>query len=102
MLVEGKHKTTYIRNDMKSYAINYYARLLLLLAGMQLCFSLRGQEDSLGRYLDFAAGNNPSVKAARLAWEASLQKLPQAGAYADPTLEAGAFLGPMELAGGPR
>lgn len=85
---------------MKSYAINYYVRLLLLLAGMQLCFSLRGQEDSLGRYLDFAAGNNPSVKAARLAWEASLQKLPQAGAYADPTLEAGAFLGPMELAGG--
>lgn len=84
---------------MKSYATNY-ARLLLLLAGMQLCFSLRGQEDSLGRYLSFAAENNPSVKAARLAWEASLQKLPQAGAYADPTLEAGAFLSPMEFAGG--
>lgn len=100
MLVAGKHETIKIQNDMKSHAIKYARLLLLLLTGMHLCFSLRGQEDSLFRYLSLAAGNNPALKAARLAWEASLQRLPQAGAYADPTLEAGAFPSPVEFAEG--
>jgi outer membrane protein TolC len=56
--------------------------------------------DSLSLYLAVAAENNPDISAARLAAEAALEKLPQAGAYPDPTLEAGVFTKPMELAMG--
>jgi outer membrane protein TolC len=70
---------------------------LLLPVWIVAAFTLQAQQDSLGHYLAVAAANNPSVKAAALVYEASLQKLPQAGAYADPTLEAGAFLSPMEF-----
>jgi outer membrane protein TolC len=73
---------------------------LLIVLAAQTVFSLQAQEDSLGRYLSVAAANHPLVAAAYLAYEASLQKLPQAGAYADPTLEMGAFLSPMEYAEG--
>ncbi|MDR2810611.1 MAG: TolC family protein [Tannerellaceae bacterium] len=77
-----------------------YIRTFLLIV-LPTVFCLQAQEeDSLRRYLSFAAGNNPSVKAAYLAYEASLRKLPQAGAYADPTLEMGAFLSPVEFAEG--
>jgi outer membrane protein TolC len=67
----------------------------LLMAAASI-LPLRAQEDSLSHYLSLAVANNPSIAAARLNAEASLQKLPQAGAYADPTLEAGIFLSPME------
>jgi outer membrane protein TolC len=56
--------------------------------------------DSLNRYIGIAAEANPSVTAARLTWEAALEKLPQAGALSDPTLEAGVFTDPMELTQG--
>jgi outer membrane protein TolC len=58
-----------------------------------------GQED-LSFYLKIAAENNPSVKAAFFAYEASLQKIPQAGAYDAPQLEMGVFLEPMDILGG--
>jgi outer membrane protein TolC len=61
---------------------------------------LYGQTDSLNQYLKTAAENNPAVKAAFLTYQASLQKIPQAGAYEDPQLEMGVFLEPMELTGG--
>jgi outer membrane protein TolC len=76
-----------------------YARILLP-AAMQAVFSLQAQEDPLESYLSLAAANNPSVQAARLVYEASVQKLPQAGAYADPTLETGVFTSPVEYPGG--
>jgi outer membrane protein TolC len=56
--------------------------------------------DSLNHYLEIAARNNPTVKADFLAYQASLQKLPQAGAYQDPQLEIGFFLKPMEIIDG--
>ncbi|GHT04013.1 transporter [Bacteroidia bacterium] len=52
------------------------------------------------RYLEIAAQNNPSVKAAFHTYEAALQKIPQMGAYEDPQLDMGFFLEPMELVDG--
>jgi outer membrane protein TolC len=60
-----------------------------------------GQDaDSLNRYLQTAAENNPDVKAAFYTYEAALQKVPQMGAYEDPQLEMGFFLDPMNLVDG--
>lgn len=56
--------------------------------------------DSLAHYLEVAARNNPGVKARFLAYKASLEKTPQAGAYPDPELEIGVFLQPMEIIDG--
>jgi outer membrane protein TolC len=61
---------------------------------------VHAQSDSLNHYLDVAARNNPSVKAAFHTYEASLQKVPQMGAYEDPKLDMGFFLEPMELVDG--
>jgi outer membrane protein TolC len=47
-------------------------------------------------YLAVAAENNPDISAARLVAKAALERLPQAGAFSDPTLEAGVFISPME------
>jgi outer membrane protein TolC len=65
-----------------------------------LPFAAAAQTDSLNRYLQMAAQNNPGVKADFLTWQAALQKLPQAGAYQDPQLELGFFLQPMEIIDG--
>jgi outer membrane protein TolC len=65
-----------------------------------MVFPVAAQNDSLPAYLQMAAQNNPGVRAAFLTYEASLQKEPQAGALADPAIEMGAFLEPMELVGG--
>lgn len=54
------------------------------------------ETDSLSYYLRMAAQNNPQVKAAFAGYKASLERIPQAGAYADPELEIGYFLEPME------
>ncbi|MDR2622943.1 MAG: TolC family protein, partial [Dysgonamonadaceae bacterium] len=58
------------------------------------------QTDSLPRYLQIAAENNPGVKAAFLTYQAALQKIPQAGALQDPQLDLGFFLQPMEIIDG--
>ncbi|MDR2118946.1 MAG: TolC family protein [Tannerellaceae bacterium] len=83
---------------MKPHTVRYLR--MLLPAGLLAAFSLQAQDDSLRHYLSVAAAHNPSVQAARLLGEAARLKLPQAGAYADPTFEAGVFPSPMELAGG--
>jgi outer membrane protein TolC len=56
--------------------------------------------DSLSHYLKIAAFNNPGVKADFIAYKASLQKIPQAGAYQNPELEMGFFLESMDIIGG--
>lgn len=60
----------------------------------------RQAPDSLAHYLETAARNNPGVRAYFLAYKASLEKMPQAGAYPDPELEIGFFLQPMEILDG--
>jgi len=42
--------------------------------------------DSLPHYLEVAARNNPGVKADFLAYKASLEKMPQAGAWRSSTV----------------
>jgi outer membrane protein TolC len=80
---------------MKRYKI-----LVLLVGSWCLPFTAAAQTDSLNHYLQMAARNNPGVRADFLAYQAALQKLPQAGAYQDPQLELGVFLQPMEIIDG--
>jgi outer membrane protein TolC len=58
------------------------------------------QSDSLTKYLEIAAKNNPGVLQRFYEYQASLQKIPQAGSLPDPELSAGVFLSPMELVSG--
>jgi outer membrane protein TolC len=58
------------------------------------------QSDSLTKYLEIAAKNNPGVLQRFTEYQASLQKIPQAGSLPDPELSAGVFLSPMELVSG--
>lgn len=58
------------------------------------------QQDSLHYYLETAARNNPLLKADFLAYQAALQKIPQAGAYPDPQFDAGVFVPSMEIIDG--
>lgn len=61
---------------------------------------LDAQTETLTDFLEIAARNNPGVKADFLAYQASLQKIPQAGAIPDPQLDMGFFLKPMEIMDG--
>jgi len=56
--------------------------------------------DSLVSYLEISAKNNPAVQQKFSEYKAALQKVPQAGALADPELSLGLFLEPMELMNG--
>ncbi|MDM1347218.1 TolC family protein [Myroides marinus] len=57
-------------------------------------------KDSLAHYLNVALENNPGVKSQKLAYEAFLQKIPQAGAYQDPELSMEFYTKPMDIVGG--
>lgn len=82
-----------MKNRMK-----YIILLFVLLGvGVNEAFS---QSDSLLHYLRVAAQNNPAIKSDFLLYKASLEKIPQAGALADPQLEIGLFLTPMEVLDG--
>lgn len=52
--------------------------------------------DSLAVYLEQAARNNPQLQSDFMMYKASMEKIPQAGAFADPELEIGYFFKPME------
>jgi len=77
---------------------------LLLLSS--LCFTLllsvsvHAQSDSIYKYLEIAAKNNPTVLQKFAEYQAALQKIPQVGSLADPELSVGVFLSPMELVNG--
>lgn len=76
-----------------------YFAILLSLTLINIS-SYAQRTDSLSHYLEIAARNNPGVKADFMAYKASLEKVPQAGAYQDPQLEMGFFLEPMEIIDG--
>lgn len=73
---------------------------------ISICFSLIhsnpsfSQTDSLYKYLEIAANDNPVVQQKFFEYKASLQKIPQAGSLSDPELSMGIFLSPMELVNG--
>lgn len=56
--------------------------------------------DSLLRYMETAARNNPVVLQRFTEYQAALKKIPQAGSLPDPQLDMGVFITPMELIGG--
>jgi outer membrane protein TolC len=83
---------------MKQYNIN---RLFIILLGFMITLPLKSQTaDSLDHYLEIAGKNNPGLNADFLAYKASLEKVPQAGAWPDPNLDIGFFLKPMDIVGG--
>lgn len=84
-----------MRNKIK---IQAYITGIVLLLGFLPAFSQ--QADSLAWYLEIAARNNPLVNSNFALYKASLEKIPQAGAYEDPELDIGVFVKPMETLSG--
>jgi outer membrane protein TolC len=62
--------------------------------------SAYAQTDSLYKYLELAAKNNPTVLQKFAEYQAALKKIPQVGSLSDPELSVGVFLSPMELVNG--
>jgi len=79
-----------------------YKKLLItfILLGSWIVTSSQQYPDSLLRYLEIAAKNNPTVLQRFSEYQASLQKIPQVGSLPDPEFSAGVFLSPMELVNG--
>ena len=79
-----------------------YKKVLItfIALGSLMVASSQQYPDSLLRYLEIAAKNNPSVLQRFSEYQASLQKIPQVGSLPDPELNAGVFLSPMELVSG--
>lgn len=84
-----------MRNKIK---VQVYITGIALLIGFLPAFSQ--QADSLSWYLETAARNNPLVNSNFALYKASLEKIPQAGAYEDPELDIGVFVKPMETLSG--
>ncbi len=70
-------------------------RSIIIILSILAAGSLSAQ--TLEDYLKIAAGNNPGIKAKQTEVQAALQKLPQAKALPDPTVNASFFLSPMML-----
>jgi outer membrane protein TolC len=79
-----------------------YRKLLIALIALMSWIAASSQQypDSLLRYLEIAAKNNPGVLQKFSEYEAALQKIPQVGSLPDPQLSIGVFLKPMELVNG--
>ncbi len=58
------------------------------------------KKDSLAYYTQLALEQNPGLQSQRLAYEAFLDKIPQAGAFDDPELSMGFYTKPMDIVGG--
>jgi outer membrane protein TolC len=65
-----------------------------------LSISAYSQSDSLYKYMEIAAKNNPSVQQKFSEYKVALLKIPQVGTLSDPELSMGVFLSPMELMDG--
>jgi outer membrane protein TolC len=82
--------------------ITIYRILMILFMTSASLITGRSQQypDSLLKYLEITAKNNPTVQQKFYEYQAALQKIPQAGSLPDPELSAGVFLKPMELVSG--
>jgi outer membrane protein TolC len=67
-------------------------------------YSINAQNDGsdLEDYFKIAVENNPKLQAEYKAYEAALQKLPQASSLSDPNLSIGYFISPVETRVGPQ
>ena len=70
-------------------------RILIIFVAVLSAGALPAQ--TLDDYLKMALENNPGIRAKQTAYEAARQKLPQARALPDPTVNASVFLRPMML-----
>lgn len=73
--------------------------LLLLIFSIQE-IGIFAQTETLADYLEIAVQNNPRLKADYLAYQAAMQKIPQAGVIPDPQLEIGYYPKPMDIIDG--
>ena len=75
--------------------------LALVMLMMNVSLHSYGQAtDSIEHYIELAGRNNPRIKSDFLKYKSSLERIPQAGAYPDPTLDIGVFLKPMDIIDG--
>jgi len=79
-----------------------YKKLLITFIALisSIVASSQQYPDSLLRYLEIAARNNPTILQKFSEYQAALKKIPQAGSLSDPELSIGVFLSPMELVNG--
>lgn len=70
--------------------------LLILLLGTVIVSKGATTPDSLASYLKEAVLNNPGLQASFYDYKASLERVPQAGAYNDPELSFSFFVQPMD------
>jgi outer membrane protein TolC len=79
-----------------------YKKLLITLFALVSWLVVNSQQypDSLLRYLEIAAKNNPAVLQKFSEYQATLKKIPQVGSLSDPELSMGVFLSPMDLMDG--
>jgi outer membrane protein TolC len=79
-----------------------YKKLLIAFIALSSWIVVSSQQypDSLLRYLEVAAKNNPGVLQKFSEYQAALKKIPQVGSLSDPELSVGVFLSPMELVNG--
>ncbi len=87
---------------MKTMKIQVYKKIVF--AVIANCYWMisysQMQSDSLFKYLEIAAKNNPTVLQRFDEYRAALQKVPQVGSLPDPQLSVGVFVQPMELMAG--
>jgi outer membrane protein TolC len=87
--------------NWKMKTITYKILLISIIAlSSWIVASSQQYPDSLLRYLEIAAKNNPTVLQKFSEYQAALQKIPQVGSLSDPELSVGVFLSPMELVNG--
>ena len=79
-----------------------YKKLLITFIALGSWLVVNSQQfpDSLIKYLEIAAKNNPAVLQKFSEYQAALQKIPQVGSLSDPQLSLGVFIKPMELVSG--
>ena len=83
---------------MTNIKTKYIATLLVMF--ISISSEMVAQTDSLAHYLKVAAENNPGLKADFLAYKASLERVPQAGALSDLQLDMGFYVQPMDVIDG--
>lgn len=73
-----------------------------LIIVMTLSVVLPGSAQTLEEYFQIAAEGNPGLEAKYKAFEAALERIPQANSLQDPTFSFGYFISPVETRVGPQ
>ena len=104
--VENKGKMSGLVTKVRSVLFVFYFLLSTLgvLNTQELANSgnITSEEGPLETLMNDAAQNHPSLKAAYLNWQASLEKIPQSAALPDPIFSTGYFILPVETRLGPQ